>query len=165
MEFTLLQVAKEFGFLKALEGASDTSNVVGEILVVIQGIINIVFEIFVEQWGKYLVHIFTVGKNSSGFPRNHSPIPAVKFTEPMRFKIHHRDRVKSTAFPGEIHYFFQVEFTAFFPPQSQGNSPLVAWKFTTSRGEIHCKTQGNSPQGWVNPNGMFSCSAFIFQLQ
>jgi hypothetical protein len=57
VEFTLLWVAEELGFLKALEGASDTSNVISEVLVVIQGVIEVVLKVLVEQQGKYLVHV------------------------------------------------------------------------------------------------------------
>jgi hypothetical protein len=57
VEFTLLRVAEELGFLKALEGASDTHDVIGEVLVVIQGVIEVVLKVLVEQRGKYLVHV------------------------------------------------------------------------------------------------------------
>jgi hypothetical protein len=48
VEFTLLRVAEELGFPKALEGASDTHDVIGEVLVVIQGVIEVVLEVLVE---------------------------------------------------------------------------------------------------------------------
>jgi hypothetical protein len=45
-----------------------------------------------------------------------------------------------------------VKSTAFF----RWNSPRF---FHLSPGEIHREAQGNSPQGQVNPNGTFCCSA------
>jgi hypothetical protein len=57
VEFTLLWVAEELGFPKALEGALDTSDVIGEVLVVIQGVVEVVLEVLVEQWSEYLVHV------------------------------------------------------------------------------------------------------------
>jgi hypothetical protein len=57
MELTLLQVAKECSFPKALEGASDTSSMIHEVLMVVQGIVKVVFKVFVEQWSEHLVHV------------------------------------------------------------------------------------------------------------
>jgi hypothetical protein len=57
VEFTLLRVAEELGFPKALEGASDTSNVVSEVLVVVQGVVEVVLKVLVEQQSEYLIHI------------------------------------------------------------------------------------------------------------
>jgi hypothetical protein len=84
----------------------------------------------------------TAGKFAGGIPRGHSPRP--------RGEVHRAILIRdspmppmgnSPRLPGGIHRVFSTQ------------SSCLTGKFTVRRREIHREAQGNSPQGWVNPNG------------